>query len=178
MNIKSVIDFLKQNLIFILIVVVLFATIAYLSTSFKKPGYTHTRTVFLKVELNNASSQIPDIQSTTDSAVALISSRDFQNSTGSSVPTQAKKLSPQVVSLTATADSADSANQSVEKTISTFNTKSSQFFSFANVTISPLGPQDTPSKQLLNNKILAIAGGVIGFVVALSTIAVSKYFRL
>jgi len=177
MKIKEIITIIKENVIFISVVVILFALLAYLSTSFKKPGYTQDRTVFLKIQQSTSSDRLPDIQALTDTAVAILSSRDFQNSTGAPAAVSVKKIAPQVISISSSAQTGQMASQAVEKTITEFNNVSSNLINYSPV-LQSIGSQPEPGKALLNNKVLTVFGALVGFIIALSTITISRYLRL
>ncbi len=180
MYLDDCIKIVKKNFIFILTITILGAFTAFMSTSFIKSGYNTQQTMFLSVEKTNPNViESIDLHALTDTAIALISSQDFQQSVDAAGATsQAKKLAPQVLVISTTSPSKQITKSAHDQIISLFNSRASELIKNAKVELIPTGKAADPTKKIFNSKILAGFGALIGFAISLTIISISRYFKV
>lgn len=181
MEIQIYLKILRKNAFFIVAMVLIGAIIAFSSTRFLKSGYKNDMVYFLTVSGSSSpdTNQRLDPTNITDTAVAILTSQDFLNETGiSSLSVDAKKLAPQVVKLTLTSESAQLSQDSQIIVSNKFNQKLTSFIPDASVKLEPVGSPSKSFQKILNSKILAVFGALVGFLASLVIITLSKYLKL
>lgn len=155
------------------------AAVAFISTSFLTSGYTLTQTLFLKAEkLEITQEENIDLQHLSDTVSAIITSPDFQSSLTPNVHLVAKKIAPQVITISTTTPTLETTKQVQVSAIQKFNSNANQWTNNVRMELVPIGSPQEPAKRVLNNKILAIFGALLGTISAFTIISVSRYFKL
>src|SRR3989344_1169873 len=162
MNLSGLINIIKKNILFIIILAVLGSLVAFMSTSFIESGFSAQKTVFVRVKaITNQQNEGIDLQALTDTTVALISSPDFQgDAVGQNASITARKLAPQVITISVTSPNARVSNDALENAISKFNHKAESLITNAGVELVPTGESTQQARKVLNPKILAAFGAL------------------
>lgn len=181
MDLKDYIKILAKNAFFIIILALIGAAVAFSSTGFLKSGYKNETVYFLIISGTGNLDAAKKIDPTniTDTAVAVLTSPDFlkEASTGS-LSIGAKKLAPQVIKLTITSQSPELSKNSQAPVIEKFNQKLAIFVPEASLKLEPLGEEGQSFQQVLNSKILAVFGALVGLLASLVIIAIIRYLKL
>lgn len=181
MDLKDYIKILTKNAFFIIVLTLIGTTVAFTSTRFLKPGYKNEMVYFLVINgsENSLSSQRLDPTNTTDTVVAVLTSPDFINETAvDPLSLDAKKLAPQVIKLTLTSSSPQLSKNSQAPVADKFNQKLATLVPDASLKLEPIGVESQSYQNILNSKILAVFGAVVGLLASLITIAVVRYLKL
>lgn len=173
------IKIVKTNLFFICALTLVGAICGYLSVAHIESGYKAQQTIFVRIEkINPLSYEGVDAQTITDTVAAYISSTDYQRKTNKISQTTAKKVAAQVVTLTATSQSLEEAQNSLKNTTTNFNQVAPDLITHSKVELVNVGEEAIPTKNALNSRVLALFGAILGFAASISIISASRYFRL
>lgn len=107
----------------------------------------------------------------TDTAVSILESADFRSSVPAQGQITARKVAPQLIRISATANDAGAAKNLMETTINSFNQKFPQKLSAVGQ-----GPHEViprPSKH-----IMLAAGLITGIIFALFVVSIKEYFKV
>lgn len=179
MYLDQYIKIAKTNLFFICALTAVGAVCGYLSVAHIESGYKAQQTIFVRIEKSNPLAyESVDAQTITDTVVAYISSTDYQRKANKTSQTNAKKVAAQVVTLTATSQNLEEAQNSLKNTTTNFNQVAPDLIRHAKVELTNVGEQAIPTKNALNSRVLALFGTLLGFAASISIISVSRYFRL
>lgn len=112
----------------------------------------------------------------TDTAVAILSSPDFANYQS---PVSARKIAPQIIRLTATANDPQTAQNLVEKASINFNQKLRNSADLnSSLEIRAVGKSMPPTDIAISPKIALFGGFIIGLILAIFVVALKTYFKL
>lgn len=179
MNLTDYIKILKENLLFIFIICAVCTIAAFFSTNFLKSGYVDQATLFLTIKDQESLNQNSlDRSVVTDTAVALLSSPNLLNSQNANVISDAKKQGPQIIDLTVTSNNPQTAKDAKTQIINSFNLKINQYMPGHTLSLEQINQDQVPQARFLNNKILAIAGAVIGLILSIILISTARYLKL
>lgn len=181
MDLKDYVKILTKNAFFIIALTLIGAAVAFSSTGFLKSGYKNEMVYFLVISDsgNSLTSQKLDPTNITDTAVAVLTSPDLLNETAiSSMSLDVKKLAPQVIKLTLTSQSPELSKNSQAPVVEKLNQKLTAFVPEATLKLEPVGEESQSFQQVLNSKILAVFGALIGLLASLVTVAIVRYLRL
>lgn len=119
----------------------------------------------------------------TDTAVAILDSADFKSrlvSPGQAL--QVKKLAPQVIQIKAFAPAPEEAKQLMMTTTNAFN---AQFVFVQPLPADPASfglkevvPPQAPTQQVVDRRVAAAAGLVLGFAFAIFVVSLKSYFKI
>lgn len=177
MEFTNYLKLIKQYAVFILICAFTAAVLAYLVSGSISSGYKKSQTYFLAIENIN---QVDNANELTDTAVAVIQSDEFkQESAAFMVSFSVRKIAPQVIKITFTAQSELSLASQTQIVEKTFNEKlKSLSQNPSELTLKPLGTQNQIIKTNLNKNVLAVFGIIIGVLFAQLVIFAKTYLKL
>ncbi len=181
MDIKEYIKILTKNTLFIIALTIIGAAIAFSSTRFLKSGYQNERFYFLIISQNEnlENSQRLDPTNITDTAVSILNSPDFINEMAiNTLSIDAKKLAPQVIKLTLTSKDPELSKNSQDPIVDKFNRKLTSFVPASSLKLESVGSPNQSYQNMLNNKVLAVFGAIIGFLASVVIIYVVRYLKL
>lgn len=179
MTITSFLELVKKNLIFIASLTILGALVAYVSTSFLKPGYSSTQTYFIKVDqVVGGEENFVDINALTDTTVALISNPSFNGQVNSGATVSAKKVAPQVIEVTAVSQNMETPPEVNRSAANNFNIKIKDLIKSHNLELKETAVAENSTKNVLNNRLTTSAGALLGLVCALFVITTARLFKL
>lgn len=190
MELKKFLNIIKKNIIFILLLALFAGFISFFSSGLFSSGYSQSRLFFIAQSI----SQIPPGQgynfegfytqeksrNFTDTAVAILESSDFANEVlNPQNSLSVRKVAPQVVRITISAQTPQSLNGEIEKIASEFNSKISHLSaSTQSAELKPVGEASELTFLGLNSKILFVFGLLLGTTFALFIIGLKNYFKL
>ncbi|OGD85540.1 hypothetical protein A2164_00850 [Candidatus Curtissbacteria bacterium RBG_13_35_7] len=190
MDLKEFIKIIKNNLIFIALLVLIGAFSAVFSAKLISSGYRHTQTFFLQ-DPQNQDQSIPNIRSEsyfqqeksrnfTDTAIAILESADFKKDVlGEGGSLTVRKMAPQVIRLTYTNPLPDSNNSQLSAVVAHFNTKiQSLTESTPSAQLKSISTPASPVYSSINSQILFVFGALLGGAFALFIISLKNYFKL
>ncbi len=193
MELKSYIKLLTHNFLFILICVVVASGIAAYTASSSQGGYVLEHTYYLQeqqpeqlttLETNQAQANEKYYKQElarnfTDTAVAILNRPDFssQFAQGKS-KISAEKIAPQVVNLTVNSPDASETQFLLERTVIGFNQNVKIIAPGNNIELKAVGPLPAPKIASLDTKVIIAAGAILGFALAVCTVALKTYLRL
>lgn len=184
MELKDYIKILKNNLPIIAACSLLGILIAIFMTKSLPNGYLQTQTLFVHTpssqnQQNGSFYSQEQSRNFTDTAVAILESADFKSLTDVQGSTRVKKLAPQVINLTTVAKDPQLTKDLMEKTISSFNSKLNQVTEGQNqLQLKQISAAVNPSKIIVNTKVYALSGLIVGLAFAILAISLKTYFRL
>jgi capsular polysaccharide biosynthesis protein len=181
MDIKEYIKIIRKNAFFIVALTLIGALVAFYSTRFLSSGYKNEMVYFLTVSTQDKSglNQRLDPTNITDTAVAILTSPDFLNETSiTPLSIDAKKLAPQVIRLTLTSDDPGLSANSQDSVVGKFNQKITTLVPETSLKLQSVGANSQSVHDVLNNKILAVFGAMVGLLASLIIITIVRYLRL
>lgn len=115
----------------------------------------------------------------TDTAVSILNSSDFQTEIrANTVSIDAKKLSPQLIRLTASTSHSQDQSVGLNQTIETLNSKIKNITGQNFIEAKSLSAPSQITYSAPDKKVIALAGLLAGFIFALCTISARVYFKL
>ncbi len=176
MTLNEFFEILRKNLIFIIVLAVVGALVAYFATGFIKSGYLNQQLLFLTIESKNPQDQLRglDPSTTTDTAVALMN--NSPQTSGSS--TDAKKVASQVIRLTTESKNGQNSELVGQMATEKFNDEIKTYVPNYNLKLIQINQTTAPSRRLLNTNVLAVFGAAVGFLTALMLILIGNYFKI
>lgn len=179
MQLKDYVKIFKDNLVFIVILCAVTTTVAFFSTNFLKSGYQDKKTLFLVVADQDSLKQNSlDAVNATDTVVAILQSPNSINSATSGIAIDAKKQAPQLIDLTVTSNDPQVSRNAAAEIINSFNSKINEYLPGHSLHLEQISPNQTPTQRILNSKVLAIAGAVLGFILSIVFISIARYFKV
>ena len=189
MELNQYIKLIKSNILIVLALSLFGMAIALLMTKSYPQGFAQDQTFFISSQLGQDSD--PNQQNNnpqyfeqekarnfTDSAVAIIESSDFKNEVQNQQGfISAKKVSPQVVRISTSAQTPEAASSLMEKTVSSINQKLITLGQ-PDLSLKPIAKAQDPSKVQINKQIFALTGLLLGFAFGILAISLKTYFRL
>ena len=190
MDLREFLKIIKQNIIYIVALATFGAVIGFFSADFFGGGYHHSQLFFLSEPSIKASKDQnyrsesfflqEKSRNFTDTAVAILSSPDFQNEILNPQDSlSVRKVGPQVIRLTYISQQPESSNTQLAKAAEAFNTKIqglAQSSTFAQ--LKPVAPASAPTYSKLYTQVLFVFGAVLGTAFALFIVSLKNYFRL
>lgn len=178
MELKDILKIAKQNILFILTITILGAAIGLLSTRFLESGFEKSQYFFLKEE-SPAFQEASIQENLTESATQILKSPDFTRELAQ-VPfkIEATKIAPYVVRVTVISQTTTETEQILAIIPTKFNSKIQELVPQGRYLLVSVGNPPETSHNVLNSKILAIVGAILGLVLSLVTLSVYKFFKL
>lgn len=174
---KDYLDVITKNLYFFLALVVIGAAVGYfLATNYPKSQGFEKVFYVSKTPNEQKSQEDQNINNSTDSAVYILSSAEFQKSQGfPTTPFAVRKMAPQVIKITT-----NTQNQGqITTLVSSFNSQLSTLEnSKPTYELKPISQNTEEITKGLNRKVTAAAGSLFGFVVALAVTGLKNYLKL
>lgn len=181
MEAKKYLKIIRENVIFLVILVVVGAALGFYSTKLLPAGYLFSQVYFVSSSQPTTSDNIREDKAITftDSAVSILESRDFQQAaeiTESSV--DVKKLAHQVISITVTSNKPAKSQSDLFTLVTNFNVSVADWLGSNSVQLKPVGVPNNPSFFALDKKVMTGFGALIGLIASVSVLAVVRYFKL
>lgn len=186
MELRQYLKILRKNFVFVLTTSVLGAMLAILVTRSMPSGYQMGQTFFLS-QPEGESAPLPEYyaqekaRNFTDTAVAILDSPDFrQKVVSSGQDLKVRKIAPQVIRITATAQSSQSAQELMAKATNAFNSKLAALGQNQKegLQLKEISTSQEPEPKVVDKKVFAISGLILGFAAAIAAISLKAYFRL
>lgn len=183
MELRQYLKILQQNLILILLLGLFGMALAFLITRSMSAGYQKSQTFFLEAQFESREN-LADFyaqekaRNFTDTAVAILESPDFRRDLKADGQIQVRKIAPQVVRITTRATKSQSPNDLMTETVNSFNSKLIAISDDQKLELKALGTSPEPAKDIINKKVFALAGLLLGFTFAIVAISLKTYFRL
>src|SRR5579872_298465 len=184
MEFKQYLELLKKNLIFIIIFTLGGLAIAILASKNLAQNYSQSETLFVSSQQQTQNTQQDsafykeeEARSFTDTAVAVLQSPDFQNELSPNGSISTKKDGPQVLTITASAQTPEESTTLLKNAITSFNNKLAGLNNQQTI-LKEIGTPSSPSLPRVNNKIAAVAGLIFGAAAAVVAISFKTYLKL
>ncbi len=184
MELKDYVKILNKNLSIIAACSLLGILIAIFMTKSQPNGYFQSQTLYIftpstQNQQNGSFYSQEQSRNFTDTAVAILESADFKSQVVSQGSIRVKKLAPQVINLTIFASDQRLAQSLMENTVSSFNSKLTQLTEGQNqMQLKQIAPTANPSKIIVNTKVYALSGLIVGLAFAILAVSLKTYFRL
>jgi|SRR3990172_7415119 len=187
MEIKQFLAIFKKYWLFILVFVCLGAAIAYLFTSTLPSGYRQEQLFFISSTQENFEGYNFEgyygqekARNFTDTAVAILESQQFQGEVSAqNANISARKITPQLIRITVTADVPEEAEKLIPEIVSNFNRKMLDLIGTNETiqikTISPPSPAYFVAPE---KKIFIPATAAIGAIFGIFIVGLKTYFKL
>lgn len=177
MTLNDFLNMLRKNLVFIVFLILISAGVAFYSTGFLKSGFREEKLLFLTLDDTQTSKDIRlDPTNSTDTAIALLNSGLKVVQPKMSI--DAKKVAPQVIKLSVESQDPGLAEQTATSLVETFNSQAKNLMPGHNITLTQIDQNQAPARQLLNSKVMAAFGALVGFVLAIMAIILARYFKI
>lgn len=187
MELKEYIRILKQNLLTIVIFTGLSVVIGMLYSSKLTPGYKLEQVFFIQSISDQSKGQIPspiaqltdpsamdEARNFTDTAVALLKSKDLNQSANVSV----EKVAPQLIKVTVTAQNPNEAKSDMERVAINFNSKIENLIDQNSLQIKAVGSPPEAAANIIDKNIILALSFFIGLTLAVFIISLKNYFKL
>lgn len=188
MELKKAIDLLKKDIFFLLLFAILGAIIGWQAAKFLPQGYTQSQLFFVaKAPLASPSFYNFEgyytqetARNFTDTAVAILENRQFQNlAQESNATANIRKVAPQLINITTQSSQKENLEGLIPKLAVAFNTQ------IANLTkddlpiqIKEVAPASNITYFALNPIVLSIAGIILGTTFSVFIVALKIYFKV
>lgn len=183
MELKNLVKLLKQDLYFIVGLVLAGALIGLYSTRFLPATYRQSQVFFISGPEAAGSSQDlfykeENARNFTDTAVAILQSEEFIKSQAP-IALEARKLAPQVIRITVQSASRENLTSSLENVSASFNQKIASLQEATRSSrLVPIAKAQEPSFFALNRATISAFGAVLGLIFSILSIALKYYFKI
>jgi len=180
MELKEFIRLFKKNALAVIFFILIGLVLSILISAKLPSGYNQSQTFYIVEPKENAGDFYDyegyygqqKARDFTDTAVAILQSENFPNLT-------VRKVAPQVIKLTATAESADESENLLDRVKGSFN---QELVSLSGqdqaLQIRPIGQVQPASFVSPNKKLLAVFGASLGFVFGVLVVGLKTYFKV
>ena len=180
MELVEFLKFFKKNALAVIFFVFAGLVLSVLLSAKLPSGYSQSQTFYIVEPWKNAGAFYDyegyygqqKARDFTDTAVAILQSENFPNLT-------VRKVAPQVIKLTATAESADESENLLDRVKGSFN---QELVSLSGqdqaLQIRPICQVQPASFVSPNKKLLAVFGASLGFVFGVLVVGLKTYFKV
>ena len=174
---------LRKDIVLILILSLAGSILALILTRSLPQGFSKTQNFYLAFQGDQSQNQSAyyaqeKARNFTDTAVAILDSADFRGEVQTPGETLSiKKIAPQVVRITAVANSSESAQNLMTSTVASFNAKLTTL-NQNQIQLKEIGKSAEPFPAVDNKKVFAAAGFVLGAAFAILAVSLKTYFKL
>lgn len=186
MELEKFLRILKKDLLVLIICAILGVAIALIFLSLQKDGVTVQQTFYITSRISpNTANDIYDgfyreerLRNFTDTAVSLLQTPDLFEGINLGVVVSTRKLSPQLIRITAKAATSQNATAAIQSTASQFNAKMESLEKNSPLVLEPISNSPQIQKTDRNQALMVASGLGAGLILGIFLVSTKFYLKL